>query len=359
VEAMTETSPVADNTQDSKQHVRPYTPSWLDRFTDWIEGLPGRSWIAYLILFLLLGLQNQIAAWIFGTLPVGEFDIYLFLYHLFTFEILFFSKFLDKDAERALKEFRPVLDSPDDVFSRILFEFTNLPARPVFVLTILGGLFGSYYAYSLEINIMKEFQLTFYTAYGFIAFAIPMSLMVIFCYRIVRQLQNVSRLTSTIPKIDLFNLDPIYALSSHTAKTGLIFLFLIYTNIWVNPESIQLPTAIISITVISILSFLAFIVPLMGINRRLVKEKRGMRREVNHRLKMAFVQADRDFNNLELGEMDELEKTVAIFERQKEFVEKLPTWPWQPATLRGFLSAVTLPLIIWIVQEIVKSTLRF
>jgi hypothetical protein len=356
---MTEALTILEKTRSSKTRDQPYAPSWLDRFTDWIDRLPGPSIIAYLILFLLFGIQSQVAAWIFGTYPRGEFDINLFLYPLFTFEILFFFKFLDKDAENALDEFRPVLAVKDTDFSRIKFEFTNLPALPVIVLTILGTAFGSYYAYSVEMEATMSFQLSFVAAYGFIGFSIPMILAFIFSYRIIRQLRNVSRLTSKIPNVDLFNLEPIHALSSHTAKTGLIFLLLTYTNLLISPETLHLATAIISLTVISTLSFLAFIVPLKGINGRLVREKKQMRKEVLHRLRMAFEEADRKFTNNNLSEADELEKTIAIFERQKEFVENIPTWPWKPATLRGFLSAVLLPLIIWIMQEILKSSISF
>jgi hypothetical protein len=32
-----------------------------------------------------------------------------------------------------------------------------------------------------------------------------------------------------------------------------------------------------------------------------------------------------------------------------ETINHFSTWPWRPETLRGFLSAVALPIVIWVI----------
>lgn len=35
------------------------------------------------------------------------------------------------------------------------------------------------------------------------------------------------------------------------------------------------------------------------------------------------------------------------------------TWPWQPATIRVFLSAVFLPILLWAIQQVLDRFLEF
>jgi hypothetical protein len=51
-----------------------YPPSWLDRFTQWVERLPGRSWMFYPALGLILAFISTAVNWADGTYPIGTFD---------------------------------------------------------------------------------------------------------------------------------------------------------------------------------------------------------------------------------------------------------------------------------------------
>lgn len=337
----------------------PFPPSWVDRFTDWIETLPGPFWLAVLILYFLLSAQAHLMFWIFGSLAWGEVDPAQFVYHLFTAEVLFFYQYLDKDATRALLEFRPLLNLADEEFDDLRYQFTHQPARLVLLLTVLGIFLGTYYSYSVQLLDGGALRFSFESAYGVIGFAIPMILALIFGYRIVRQMRTVRRLYASATNLDLFNLDPVYALSAHTAKMGLIFLILTYSNLLLSPGSIEIPTALFTTIVVSLLSFAAFILPLSGINRRLVAEKKAMLLNVHLRIKQAFAHLEAGVEQMDLGGMPELEKTISSLEREKAFIEKIPTWPWQPATMRGFLSAMLLPIIVWLIQQVLDRYLSF
>jgi hypothetical protein len=336
-----------------------YRPSWLDRFTDWIGTLPVPRWLVYLTIYLLLAAQGQLSEWAFGRTAWGELNTDQFLYHLFVAEVLFFYNYLNIDAKRALDEFRPLLKHSPEELDRIEFSLTTQPAGKVRIFTALGLIIGTYYAYSLEVMTREVAPLSFELLYSALGFILPMALALIFCYRIVRQLRIVSRLYESAPEIDLFNLNPVYALSNHTAKTGIIFLFLIYSNLLLSPGAIQIPTAMITTAIISILSLSAFILPLQGINRRLAREKKALLMEIHKRIRRAFNELNHDFDTNQFSRMSEREKSIASLERQKAYVEKIPTWPWQPTTMRGFVSALLLPIAIWITQQILERLLQF
>jgi hypothetical protein len=55
-------------------HTHPYPPSWLDRLTDWVERLPGQSWVFYTALGLVLALISTVASWGDGAYPIGTFN---------------------------------------------------------------------------------------------------------------------------------------------------------------------------------------------------------------------------------------------------------------------------------------------
>ncbi len=333
---------------------RPFTPSWVDRFIDWLEDLPGPAWIAYLVFFLLLGAQSHLIEWISGRVAWGEFQVQLFTYQLFNAEILFFLSYLNRDAARALEDFHPLLNVSKQELARLQYRLSHLPARPVLYLTLAGVVLGGLFFYNVEQFAGATAPLNFVLIYGAFGFGIPMVFALVFCYRIIIQLRTVRWLYATAPELDLFHLDPVYALSAHTAKTGLIFLFLVYSNLLLSPGSIMVPTALVTTILLSVLSFAAFVLPLRGVNRRLVAEKKALLRQVNARIRTAFDRLEKTFDRGELSGMPEMEKAILNLQHQKNFIDKIPTWPWQPTTMRGFLSAMLLPILIWIVQQVLS-----
>jgi len=45
----------------------PYPPSWFDRFTDWVDQLPGPAWAFYLILGVAMILEISAVQWLEGA----------------------------------------------------------------------------------------------------------------------------------------------------------------------------------------------------------------------------------------------------------------------------------------------------
>jgi hypothetical protein len=43
---------------------------------------------------------------------------------------------------------------------------------------------------------------------------------------------------------------------------------------------------------------------------------------------------------------------LAGAEQIRERIERLPTWPWQPALLRGFISAIILPVMVCLLTRV-------
>jgi hypothetical protein len=105
------------------------------------------------------------------------------------------------------------------------------------------------------------------------------------------------------------------------------------------------------------LAFVTFIVPLWGIHTRIQRKKEEAIEENGLQIEKAHQSLYRLLNKGDYKKTAEMEKSLASLYRMREQIEKVPTWPWNAGTLRGFLSAVFLPLGIWLTQQILSRFL--
>lgn len=50
--------------------------------------------------------------------------------------------------------------------------------------------------------------------------------------------------------------------------------------------------------------------------------------------------------------MKDVTDALAGLEVVRGTIERLPTWPWPPALLRGFLSAIILPVVVYLLTRV-------
>ena len=56
--------------------------------------------------------------------------------------------------------------------------------------------------------------------------------------------------------------------------------------------------------------------------------------------------------------MDDLNKAIASLEIEQSALDRVPTWPWRPETMRLLITALALPLLVWVAQYVLQSVLR-
>ena len=57
-----------------------------------------------------------------------------------------------------------------------------------------------------------------------------------------------------------------------------------------------------------------------------------------------------NYSNGELEGMEDLNNAMANLEIELKALSGIPTWPWRPETVRLLVTALALPLGLWIVQ---------
>src|SRR3989304_5243394 len=100
----------------------PYPPSWVDRFTDWVDRLPIPWWSFYLVVALLLEVIQVTILW-----RGGVFDRYGVQFFQFFFPVnyvlaIFLMHAFDRRAQTALERFRPALRPGASPYSSLLYE---------------------------------------------------------------------------------------------------------------------------------------------------------------------------------------------------------------------------------------------
>jgi hypothetical protein len=348
----------ADRAKEDNES-RPYAPSWVDRFNAWVTRLPGPSWLYYLGMGLVLFLLQTAVLWGEGAYPTGTLiPAHIFIAGMMPF-LLMLCLFLDNKAGAALTTLRPAMKASEREYNRLRFELTTLPARP----TLLASLSGV--AFIILVNVILgtsgafDELASFPISKTFIywMYVISWWFIAAFLYHSVHQLRTINLVYTGYTDVNLFRMRPLYALSSLTALTGVSLAAITYGWLAINPGLIDSPISMAIVLPITVLALATFVWPLLGIHRLLVEEKGQLLDECSLRLEAAIVELHQRVDSERLEGMDDLNKTIASLETELNLLERTPTWPWQPETVRLLITALALPLGLWLAQYILQRVI--
>jgi hypothetical protein len=259
--------------------------------------------------------------------------------------------YLNSVALDALANFRPLMDSSDEAMRRLQYEFTTMPARPVLLSGAVWTIVYVVFTYLALDSMYATYQfgrLSEVTSIvrGSISFFIGSALY----YHTIRQLRLVNRTVRTVKQFDLFQLEPVYAFSALTSRTGVSWVLLLSLTLLTVPiQAAPVPT--LSLLVIQlVLAIAAFVLPLRIVNSRLVSEKRRLLSELDQRVKGTLASLHRCLDDSALAEVAQLNTAIAGLNAERDILTKVPTWPWRAGVFTGFLSIVVLPILLFIVQ---------
>lgn len=340
-----------DPMQQDAGEEKPYPPSYLDRFMGWVQRLPVPYWLTYLLLFVLQSSIFHVLSWYDGWLPVFTPSLVLLLLPLWLWGPLAIMTFLNSISVEALSVYSPLLDAPPETIQRLKYEFTTMPARGVIISGVIwAGLYlvFGYLAYDSLYAAFRFgiFFIVILLGEGFITFSIGSAIY----YHSIRQLVLVNRTVKMIKQVNLFHLDPVYAFSIVTSRTGISWMILLSLTFLVFPMRLA-PLPALSMPIAQIvMAVSAFALPLRAVNHCLVAEKRRLLEEHNQRLELTLARLHRCLDDNELGEIVQLNNAIAGLYAERDILTKIPTWPWRTDLFTTFLSIIVLPVILFIIQ---------
>jgi hypothetical protein len=350
---------MANTPIENKIKDRPFKPSWIDRFTDWVDRLPLQIWILYLGLGLVLIVFQLIPLWVEDTSQIEVLISVIVFNSMAIPYVLALIHYLDNEAITALEVMKPAIKLSDREFNLLLYKISTMPFLP----SLMSGL--------ATLIIMILIEQLWYVPVRYEAFAQLPVLSIIyqaidkigvfiagtFIYHTVHQLGLVDRIFTKHAHIYLFNVKPLYAFSKLTALTTVGLVIGFYGWGFINPDLLTDPISIGIMIFISILAMATFVWPLYGAHRLMEKEKEKLLIELDFRFESAFNMFNQRFDNNDFSGIERVNGIISSLESQHKKIGDIPTWPWRPDMVRFTLTAIAIPLILMILQFFVEQTL--
>jgi len=338
----------------------PYAASWLDRLLDWIEALPGPAPLAYLVLGTVVVVVMYAQPWTLGA--ASPFTPVEKLYWGGIIGVqLAAAGYVRRVAGMAFDAFRPALRLPEPELAVLRHRLVVIPAGPAFAAAATGIALA---AASLAINpaATTSAPLTGTLLAGaFVLQGWLSAVMLVLLLQLLRQIREIRALLARAVVVDVFRPGPLHAFARVTSVTGSLLVLFIASSFLVIPLPTEPGTLLVAwlpyLVVPPIIAVSAFVLPLYGMHGRLVDEKERLQGEAEERLQGLFAEMNRDIDARDLARADAVNKTLTSLLQQRDVLAKLPTWPWSTATLRGFVTAILLPLFLFLMQMVLSRTI--
>ncbi len=334
----------------------PYAPGWLHVLVTWIDRLPGPTWTAYLAILVSATLAMHLARWSQGTSPVGSFDVVTTYWGFLTAATVWVAAYLERTAAKAFDAFRPALTTSETESERLRYELIVVPAGPSIVITVLAAILNAAQFVFVPEAAGNQGLPGPALAVVFVISWFNTAILFQLLYRLVRQMRLVRRTLEKSVVVDLFLPGPLNAFALLTSRPGAVLTLLVASSAVIVPLPTEPDAVLVGwapyLIVPPIIAVIAFLIPLTGVHERLVAQKEHLQGEAEERLRGVLAGLNREVDAGDLGRADQLNKTLASLLLQRDFLAKLPTWPWSVATLRSFVSAILLPIALFLAQQV-------
>lgn len=331
------------------------TPGFIDRLLAFVDRLPGPAALTYLIIGVGLALVAHVLFWASATFPVGTVSLNVLLP---AFGIAWFGwllSTLNRVARETFAEFRPALNDPvyEEVYRRRLTSIRDRDAilAGLATLTVIAIMYYGFVRQSvvtLPIEIESEsVSAPLWGAMGFV-------LGIVVLHTIV-QLRLVSHLSEVAANVDIFRPAPINAFSRLTAVSALGLIAFVVAYMLYTPE--QPPAYVIQEIALLAVAVGSFVLPLRVMNKRLVGEKRRLLSDAQERLKAVLGRIHASIDANDLTNSEKLDHALASVRSEIDVLDHLRTWPWSTSTIRGFVTALLLPIGLIVFSQVVSKFL--
>lgn len=331
----------------------------LSRVLMWQLAMPVRVWLLIGGLLVFQVAWAHVVLWASGRLALGSLDtaaIVLAVYGPFALAALAIAT---RVARGALASFWPATGWPDAERSDWARRFTHGPANYEWAALVVGVVGGLMALAASPASVLGEpegrgavfiaYAPAFFLGYGLLAPALVITL---------RWLGLVARIHREAAAIDPFDRAPIYAFSRLTVLAGLSYVVAAYYSFTVNGafQAGNVPS-LAFLAAATLFGIAAFVAPLWGIHDRLVRIKDGLLLDVERQVSSVAAELYGRIDAGDFAAAPALNDTLTGLNTLRDRVTHLPTWPWPPQLLRGFVSALLLPIVVFVASRLIDTLL--
>lgn len=342
----------------------PFTPCWLDDVQRMVDRIGLPLWIFYPLVWVILIVIAFVLQWRGQDQPIliGQFEIVLTLSIVYALGVVHIN---NRMAGIAFDSFRPSLkDMNNEQQGEWRYRLTHMPARITWFVTLIGIIFAVLNYLATPESLRAQWYnfdlfplLTIYKLFFGVLLGVSGAL---FLLNIYRQSQIVGTLLSEHTEINVFDQQRLYTLSGVSGRFALelVGLFILYL-LWYATDptlSANSLTTVIGAGYVAAMSFL-LIQPMFRVHRLLQSEKSHLIAQCNLHLEKIIARLHASIDTDDLNGLETVNKGLSNLELELKVLQRIPTWPWPPETLRWLVAALLFPLLIWLAQWILERIL--
>ncbi len=332
--------------------LRGWVLGWWSRF--W-----AKPWLSFLLASLLL-LALQALAFSLSAPPDAAFPTAIVAFNSFFVPyLLALLRYLDRQSRHTLQVMRPVLEISAAAFKRLVETLGATPQGPA----LLAGLLMLLFAVGVEISGQTPSSYTaipsstVFAALYYLIDKVGAFVFGLFVFHIYNKLRMFTMLANQHARVRLFNLRPLQALSKFSGAIALGLLAAVYGWIVINPELLREWLVILFLLGVTGLAALVFLLPLLGLHRRMVAEKDILLQTLDQRFEDSFAAFDRALAAQDGKAIELLSAKLSGMQIQYERLDSIPTWPWKPETAQLVTTAIALPMLIALAIFVLEQSL--
>lgn len=341
----------------SPSFVPPYSPSWANWFTRAVERLPGPNWYFYFGLWLVLVAVTTLVEWSAGAYPIGALNIFHIVFAAGIPYMLALIHYLRRTADAAMEKFRPVLNVTAQEYQDLHYQLTVLPARTtlIWMIILISLSLYSLFFTSASLANMQIAMTPLSIGWAILLVVLWDAVGATWFYQMYRQMRMVNRIYTDYARLDIFDQSALYGFSGLLACAalgiiiGITVLFVVAE--WLFADILSIASVLSGL----ILAAAIFILPLLKMHERLVNAKEHLLGETNRRIKGAISLLNQQVDAQDAANAAQTKDVLAALELEQRLLEKIPTWPWAPETIRLLISALLFPLVLFAIQYIVQN----
>jgi hypothetical protein len=260
--------------------------------------------------------------------------------------------------------FRPALDLPDSDYSNLLKQILSATISIKYLWLLISTILLN----NVFIVLYNRHVQLFYPT-TLIHLIITSFFML---YTMSRVLRHVYKLQKFPLKVNILNTKPLLTLSQLTQKFAFYLLPVTTFFGWVGIYSVlnndpyswtNILLKIVFFTFISmgplllILSVCIFVLPVLWVRRLIIERKMQALSNIAQKLLTSFHEHDKMIETGDLSNINAITTSINALTSRAETYNKISELPWETQTLREFLGAVILPIMLWITQYYLGSFL--
>jgi hypothetical protein len=332
--------------------------SWVDVVTDWIDRLPGPPWAAYAVLVVIPVAATVILRLVDG-LSVHPLTV---VYAALTFTPFAVTFYISRSARRALADFRPALGELEPEYDELERRLatasvpTGIAGAAIGIVFVTAGTLSvdGTWGVSPE-NSVATNAVTLATQY-----ILNASLLTLLLSQ-VGNVRTIMRIHRDATNIQLWNVRPHNAFARVTglAAAGITVPYVTAAVLSAllsgNSENTVIATVIV--VVAGAIATLLFVGPLVGMRRRLLREKERQIGETDRVFEAVAASFRREADAGDLGGAGDHESALAVLSAERDRLRRVSTWPWSADTLRAFFTSLAIPILLWLLTSVLGRLL--